>query len=316
MKHQTLWYVRRDGKLLGPHPRQVVVDCLLLGRFSWDDPASQDGRVWQPLKMHPEILSAIEPLSRTRAPVPAPGEALPVSWHSERLAAARRWADDRTGIDRRTGEEARSAAGLEAAGERRASDERRRQRELLQVVLWRRLRWNLAQAYERSASPLPWAILVVVLVLAFAAAALLQRSPGAIELSLAARAANCSAPAAPGVNWAGCERGAASLASAQLQSARLSGARFPGADLRRADLAYADLSGAQLSGAQLRQARLFGANLTGADLGAASLEGSDLGFADLRNARIDGTRFDEAQLGNAIWIDGRRCASASVGRCD
>ncbi|MBY0438128.1 MAG: hypothetical protein K2W80_08040, partial [Burkholderiales bacterium] len=135
MKHQPLWYVRRDGKLLGPHPRQVVVDCLLLGRFDWEDPASQDGRAWQPLKMHPEILAAIEPLSREALPVA--GEPLPVSWHNERLAAARRWADERTGIDRRTGEETKTVAELTSADQRRSLDERRQQRELLQVVLWR-----------------------------------------------------------------------------------------------------------------------------------------------------------------------------------
>lgn len=314
MKHQTLWYVRRHGKLLGPHPRQVVVDSLLLGRFGWEDPASHDGRDWQPLKMQPEILGAIEPLSRD--PTPAPGEPLPVNWQSERLAAARRWADERTGIDRRTGEEAKTVAELESADDRRSLDERRQQRELLQVVLWRRLRRDLAGAYERSGASRWWGIPVGVLFLAAVGAAVLQRSPSSIELSLAARIADCGTAAAPGVNWAGCERPAAVLTGASLRSARLSGARLSGADLRRADLAYADLSGSRLAGAQLGEARLFGSNLTGADLDAASLEGADLGFADLRNARIDGTRFERARLGNAIWTDGRRCAPSSVGRCD
>lgn len=314
MKNQTLWYVRRDGKLLGPHPRQVIVDALLLGRFAWDDPASQDGRAWQPLKMHPEILAAIEPLSRDRAPIS--GEPLAVSWDAERLAAARRWADERTGIDRRTGEESTVIEAMEGTGERRSPDDRRRQRELLQVVLWRRLRRDLTSAYGRAGAPLWWLIPAAILALAVVGIAFLQRSPGPIEVALVARTVDCGAPAAPGANWTGCERGAAMLADAQLRGARLSGTRLAGADLRRADLAYADLSGARLPGAQLGQARLSGANLAGADLGSASLEGADLDFADLRNARIEGARFGQARLGNAIWIDGRRCAPSSVGRCD
>jgi hypothetical protein len=314
MKHQPLWYVRRDGKLLGPHPRQVVVDCLLLGRFGWDDPASQDGRAWQPLKMHPEILAAIEPLSREARPVA--GEPMPVSWHNERLAAARRWADERTGIDRRTGEEAGTVADLASADERRSLDERRRQRELLQVVLWRRLRRDLAGAYERTGASRWWWMPVAALAVAAIGIAIWQREPSTIEVSLASRAADCTAPAAPGVNWAGCERTNAALAGAQLRSARLAGARLAGADLRRADLSYADLAGTSLAGARLSEARLFGTTLTGADLSSAAMEGADLGFADLRNARIEGARFDRARLGNTLWIDGRRCAPTSVGRCD
>jgi len=320
MKHQPLWYVSRDGKLLGPHPRQVVIDGLLLGRFGWDDPASQDGHALQPLKMYPEIRAAIESLSRERSPVA--GEPPSLSWQNERLAAARRWADERTGIDRRTGEEIKSVAELEGADERRSLDERRRERELLQVVIWRRLRRDLSAvygaygAYGRSAVSRWWWMPVVVLALAALGAAVWQRAPSTVEVSLAPRVADCAAPAAPGANWSGCERSMAALAGAQLRSARLAGARLGAADLQSADLTYADLSASILVEARLAGARLFGSNLTGADLSGASLEDADLGFADLRNARIEGARFDRARLGNAIWIDGRRCAASSTGRCD
>jgi hypothetical protein len=314
MKNPSLWYVRREGRLHGPHPRQAVVDSLLLGRFAWDDPASRDGRTWQPLKMHPEILSAIEPLAHERLPVP--GEPLPLSWHNERLAAARRWADERTGIDRRTGEASPPAGTTDGNTERRMNSDRRQQRELLQVVLWRRLRRNLAGAYERAGSP-SWALVPLGIVVMLAIGiAVSPRGPGPIEVSLTSRAADCTEPPAPGINWSGCDRTSARLAGASLRSARLAGARLTGADLSRADLSYADLSGSALSGARLAGARLFGASLTGADLSTAGLEGAELGFADLRNARLDGARLQQARLGNAIWTDGRRCAPASVGRCD
>jgi hypothetical protein len=314
MKHQPLWYVRRDGRLLGPHPRRVVIDSLLLGRFAWDDPASHDGGAWQPLKMYPEILSALEPVRGGASP--DPGEPMPLSWHHERIAAARRWADERTGIERRGSEEALPDGALVVDGERRTPVERRQQRELLQVVIWRRLRRELADAYERTgATGWWWMPLLVVIGLALAIA-LWQRDPGTLTVSLATRAADCNAAPAPGVNWAGCDRAGDRLAGFDLRGARLSGARLGDSDLQRAQLNYADLSGSSLVGARLDQAALFGANLSGADLRGASFDGADLSFADLRNARMAGAVLARARLANAIWIDGRRCAPGSLGACD
>lgn len=65
------------------------------------------------------------------------------------------------------------------------------------------------------------------------------------------------------------------------------------------------LLGADLRGARLVKADLSGANLRYADLREANLTGADLSSADLAGARLDGT----------IWIDGRRCAAGSEGRC-
>lgn len=315
MKHQPLWYVRRDGRLLGPHPRKVIIDSLLLGRFAWDDPASHDGRAWQPLKMYPEILSALEPV---RGGAPAdPGEPMPLSWHNERIAAARRWADERTGVERRISEDALAADdAFVVDGERRTPAERRQQRELLQVVIWRRLRRELADAYERTgASSWWWMPLATVIGLALAIA-LWQRDPSTLAVSLATRAADCNSAPAPEANWAGCDRAGARLAGADLRGARLSGARLGDSDLQRTQLNYADLSGSSLVGARLDQAVLFGANLSGADLREASFDGADLSFADLRNARVAGAVFARARLANAIWVDGRRCSPGSLGSCD
>jgi len=311
MTAQTLWYVRREGKLIGPHPRKVIVDCLLLGRFAWDDPASMDGRNWQPLKLYPEILAALEPSAR--AALAESDEPSSISWHNERLAAAKRWADERSGLDRRTGDE------VESAEERRSLDERRQQRELLQVVLWRRLRRELSAAYDRSGASRGWllpAIAAAVVVVVAVAIATWQRAPSSIEVSLGSLAANCAAAPAPGVSWAGCNRQGAALGGVNLRAARLSGVKFAEADLRNADLTYAELAGADLSGARLSGARLFGANLSGANLSGASMESADLSFADLRNAKLEAVQLTRARLGNAIWTDGRRCASTSIGRCD
>ncbi len=78
----------------------------------------------------------------------------------------------------------------------------------------------------------------------------------------------------------------------------------------KCDLTNADLSKTDLRGAKLMEARLNGANLSG-----ANLSGAQLYFSDLRAATITGAKFGNAQLTNAIWVDGRLCAHGSLGQC-
>jgi len=99
-----------------------------------------------------------------------------------------------------------------------------------------------------------------------------------IVLSLAATAtanAACSDPAAPNVDWSGCDKERASL-----KNADLSGANLTGADLSDTDLANAILTSADLTNADLRRADLTSTNLSG-----------------------------------ATWIDGRICAWRSFRVC-
>ncbi|MEN8178438.1 MAG: pentapeptide repeat-containing protein [Pseudomonadota bacterium] len=131
---------------------------------------------------------------------------------------------------------------------------------------------------------------------------------------------DCSAQAAPQVNWSNCvligiDVGAASLAGANLNSANLRQAKLTATNLMAANLRYSDLSGADMSYAQLKQAVLLGANLQGADLAEADLTEADLRFADLTGSRLEGARLNGARLSEAIWIDGKPCAGGSVGKC-
>jgi len=133
-------------------------------------------------------------------------------------------------------------------------------------------------------------------------------------------AATCDAPPAAAVNWSHCrlDGGAwpsAVLTGADLSNASLINARLADADLSGADLAYANLAGADLSYARLAGARLLGANLRGADLAYAEFADADLSHADLGGARIGAATWQGVRLDGAIWVDGRRCASGSVGGC-
>ncbi|HOE17865.1 MAG TPA: pentapeptide repeat-containing protein [Syntrophorhabdaceae bacterium] len=76
-----------------------------------------------------------------------------------------------------------------------------------------------------------------------------------------------------------------------------------------------DLSNADLSGLDMYGAQLTGANLTGANLSDASFNDANLTEANLTGANIKGANFSGAKLSNAIWTDGRKCASGSMGKC-
>ena len=47
----------------------------------------------------------------------------------------------------------------------------------------------------------------------------------------------------------------------------------------------------------------------------ATFKGANLYEANLLGANISGAIFDEANLSNAIWIDGKKCALGSIGSC-
>lgn len=133
-------------------------------------------------------------------------------------------------------------------------------------------------------------------------------------------AADCTAPARPGVDWQDCRFRALQAPRADLRAALLTNAALPAAqlhaaDLSAADLRYADLRDADLSYARLVGASLKGADLRGADLTYAELDGADLSFADLRGAGIGGADLRHARLQGALWIDGRRCGDTREDDC-
>ncbi len=131
---------------------------------------------------------------------------------------------------------------------------------------------------------------------------------------------DCSAPAAPGVNWRNCRKVALTLRGTSLTEANLQNGRFPqgdfrSADLNRANLGFADLSGVRLERASLKGANLKGANLRESDLAEADLTGADLSYADLSGARVAGVNWTQVNLSKTIWTDGTVCPEGAVGTC-
>lgn len=150
--------------------------------------------------------------------------------------------------------------------------------------------------------------------------------------SVEGRAADCTQPAEPKVDWQRCylderDLSAHDLSGARLReasfqravlngtmlvevdayrarfiSAAMKGARLDKGMFAEADFTKADLAGASLKEADLRRTKFFRANLRGADLTGAKTGGADLLNADLSGAR---------------WVDGKRvCAEGSLGQCN
>ncbi|MDX9767883.1 MAG: pentapeptide repeat-containing protein [Ectothiorhodospiraceae bacterium] len=298
-QEERLWYVRRgDGNARGPYPTRVISSYILLGRIADGDELSTDQTEWRPVADHPDLV----PLEVKNAHEPG---------GQERLAQARLREDERL-RDRR-----RSADADTLNRERRGPD--RRSPESQEVVQHRAQRAALLMSSEDEAMQLRrwWPVLVVFVVLMIAG---MWWVIGLREGEVQTAAPDCQAAAAPGVNWARCQKTAANLAGARLDGANLDSAdlrraRLTGASLKGANLDYVDLRGADLKGTNLANASLRGARLGSAVMIDTNLSGADLGYADLRGAFVQGLHLDGTKLDRAIWIDGRECADGSVGRC-
>lgn len=291
MKESQNWYVRRGKEIKGPFPAGLVSRYLLLGRVRENDEVSRDRQEWFQAGRVAELIPEAMRLARAN---PDDEEA------QERLAAARRWADERRDV-RGTPPE--------------SGDDRRKEEQSAEEIALRSA--HLAREDEFSAVPLVTRrdyLIIAVLV------ALLAALPFVLPSRHQVDKPQCAAPPAPRVNWSNCRLQGqqypnSNLAQAHLRNADLTGALLRAANLAGADVAYADLTLAILRGANLSHADLKGASLRQADLSNADLTGADLAYADLRHAILDGATLTGAVLDNAIWVDGTVCLPGSVGTC-
>ena len=288
MNTTKAWYIRSqaEGETKGPFPGGQISQEILLGRYKLNDEVSHDKEEWLLIRDVAELIPEVFTENRNEA------------GFEDRLAAARRWADERRGVD-----------DIDEHGERRASAS-------YENTEIKRLH-NLANKAKKKSNPLVTFIQLgfvfvtigVVIVLAF------QYSPKEQNT------VDCSAPAKQGVNWSGCNLSGSKLSNAKLVAANLMNANLQTADLYSADLSHANLKYAQLHLTNLKyvnflKADLTGANLMGADLSGASFEQANLSYVNFRDANIETVNFSNARLDHAIWIDGRTCRVNSIGSCN
>lgn len=281
------WYIRLPGDVIkGPFPAGQISQEILLGRYTLKHEVSHDKEEWLPIRQVPGLIPDV-----------FKGDQSDPDFRNK-VAAARRWADERRGIDALDG------------------DERRQSESSYETKEMKRLH-QMAAAQNKPTNPLVMLIQFIVVVSLIAGLIWLafEYSPKATN-----EEASCGAPAYPGVNWSHCSMVGKNLSGAQLSSAnmnsvQLNNANLANADLSKANLIYANLQLAVLKNANLATANLKGANLQSADLSYARLSGADLSYANLSGANLTATDFSGVKLGHTIWNDGRQCREDSVGVC-
>lgn len=153
-----------------------------------------------------------------------------------------------------------------------------------------------------------------------------------VAAALPARAADCTQPPEPKVDWGRCYVDERDFTGHDFSGARLRETSFQRATLVRATLVDVDgyrvrFISAAMAGARLDQGVFVEADFTKADLAGASLRDTDLRRAkffranlrgaDLTGAKTLGADFLNADLSGARWVDGTRiCAEGSLGQCN
>lgn len=291
MNTTNAWYIRSRSSegIKGPFPSGQISQEMLLGRHKLDDEVSHDKEEWFAIREVPELVPDIF------SEDPDDPE------FNNRLAAARRWADERRGVS--------------DIDEKHWADERR-ENESHESEEIKRLH-RLATKAKKKSSPMATFIQLAVVFVAIVAVVVLAFQYSPKDKS----EVDCFKPAKQGVNWSGCNLSGSQLLNIKLIAANLMNINLQTANLYAADLSLANLQYAQLHLANLKyvnftKANLKGASLVGADLSGAVFSQADLSYANFRDAIILTTDFSNARLDHAIWVDGRVCRVNSIGSCN
>ncbi len=286
-----VWYLRKKGKITGPFPVGQISQLLIVGRLSLEDEVSHDKDEWFTIKSIPALIPDV--LDEADA-----------GQQSERLAAARRWADERR--EERREDNAKTPS--------RKTDGRRHN-EPAQDVEYRQHRESIYKQFrERPKMAIAKLALFTGILLA-----ILWGSFNYSPLNIVDEP-DCSAQPAKGVNWRNCNKLAlvairADISEANLHSVILRDTNLFASNFTKSRMDYSDLSSSNLSFAIFKQANLKGANFKNSDLRRADFSNANLGYADFRGASITDAIFNGADLGHAIWVDGRQCKEGSISQC-
>ncbi len=291
-ENHHVWYLRKKGKITGPFPVGQISQLLIVGRLSVDDEVSHDKDEWFTIQSIPALIPEV--LAETDE-----------GKQSERLAAARRWADERREERREDSSKAPS----------RTSDGRRHH-ELNQELEYRQHRESIYKQFREKPK---MAIAKLVLFTGFVVA-ILWGSFNYSPLTIIDEP-DCTAQPRKGVNWRNCNKAdlvaiRANMSESNLHSVILRNANLFASNFSKTRMDYSDLSGSNLSFAIFKEANLKGANFKKSDLRRADFTKANLSYTDFSNASIGDAIFTGADLSHAIWIDGQECQQGSIGQCN
>ena len=316
------WFIRKNDKILGPYPSALLSKFLILGRISEKTLISPDKEHWLPVEKIPSLIPKEMQLSGQEK--------------DQAVKRAKIREDDRTGRDRRDEQDkkaqqdnSKSDSNLEkvrpegASKEiklppkkniRRAGDRRQQEEEALQKH--RDIREALKQE-KRSNAPLWLLAIVAVLMMGLYSYSFVTVDP--VEQAQN-KVIDCSAAAAPQVDWQQCDKNGVYLKTKDLSGGNFRNTLFEQAYLfesrfDNANMGYANLQQANLTAASMVNTNLVGANLSNIQGQELDLRGANLAYANLRDADLTNANIDNANFEYATWIDGRQCWRGSIGGC-
>jgi len=293
--NRNTWYIRKKDKTTGPFPSGQISQLLVVGRLSIDDEVSHDKEKWTVIKDIPSLIPDV--LTDANGENTEPGQA-------ERLAAARRWADERR-EERR--DENPKTPGRSSKG-RRSSENR-------QDIEYRNRRESIYKQFrERPQRAFSTLVIFIVVIIAVVWGSFNYSPLVLIDEP------DCTEAARKGVNWRNCNKHLliairADISESNLHSAILRNANLFASNFSKTRMDYINLSGANLSYAVFEKANLKGASLNNTDLQYANFSSANLTYVDFSGANILNAKFDKADLTNAIWINGENCQKGSIGYC-
>ncbi len=285
VKHAQLWYLKRDNQISGPFPAGLISRHILIGRIHEHDELSSDRKKWLPALDIKEL-------------------------RPERMAATKRWTDERTQKDRRQEKDLEKKS---AHANRDKTDRRSQEKD---SALSYRAHYQSRPKRVFSSTSIRWVTVISLFLVAGLMTMQLLYTPSRQDSTVI----DCNALPSPGINWNYCQKPQENLQNSNLSHSTLSNTNFSNADLQNAqlsnsNLSYATLNSANLSGAILRHAKLIGSQLHGANLQNADLQAADLSYSNLQNAMLAGANLNKTNLSHAIWIDGSTCLEGSIGQC-
>jgi hypothetical protein len=157
MENYQVWFLRRDGELIGSFPDALLAQHIVLGRVRESDEVSVDAHYW----VKPEEVQALQQVVNNLIGVGTGENADNPEWRADRLKAAMRWLDERKAPDRRSEEDEAAAARWAAM---RGSKERRMTAESPEILEYRKNRAVIEASLRRPRRNYTPAILAVILV--------------------------------------------------------------------------------------------------------------------------------------------------------
>ena len=168
MEGYQVWFLRRDGEIIGSFPDVLIAQHMVLGRIREGDEVSLDTHGWNDpnevdsLKNAVNLLIGVGTGERSEDP----------EWRADRMKAAVRWLDERKAPDRRTLEEAEVAAKWAAL--RGNKEDRRKNAESPEILAYRQSRAIVEASLRRprrNYTPLIFLMIAIVVGLAIYAVA-------------------------------------------------------------------------------------------------------------------------------------------------